>query len=189
MADDSKGAPGADGGKPGDAGAGNSKPDEMVPRARVDEVTARAKRAEEQLAQLKEAQESDRKKALEKNQEFGKLYEEEKAKAAQLGAIQAAVGEYLKAELEGLTDAQKALVPNLPDHEKINWVKKARSAGVFGSKPGIPPTFNNPPGSNTGEWWLDLKPSDPKLQELSSEQYLKWKAKNKSAAAGIKGGF
>lgn len=176
--------------KPGEPGAGAPKPDETVPRARLDEVTARAKRAEEERDRLKETQETERKKVLEKNQEFGKLYEEEKAKAAQLGAVQAAVGEYLKAEMEGMTDAQKALVPNLPDHEKINWVKKARAAGVFGTNGGPPKTFNSPPANNGGEWWLDLKSSDARLSGLTSEQYLKWKKHNKSAGpVAIKGGF
>lgn len=164
---------------------------ETVPLARLNEVVARAKRAEEKLTSLEQAQENERKSSLEKKQEFEKLYMTEKSTVEKLKPYETALQDYLKSELEGLTEEQKSLVPDLPDYAKLTWVKKAKTAGVFGKNgDSIPGTFNHAPAGNGGKWWLNLKGSDPKLADLSSAQYAEWKAHNKgTVSTRIQGGF
>jgi len=114
--------------------AAETKQENVIPQARLDQEVARRHKVEEELAVFRKAQEEAGKKTLEEQNKFKELYEAEKVKASAFEEVSTSLQEFYSQETKDLTDEQKALIPDLPIHKKLTWVKKAREAGVLGAK-------------------------------------------------------
>ena len=153
-------------------------------QARIDSEVARRHKAEELLAQkdkeieaFKAQQETVKTKTLEEQKKYQELYEGVKAKASLADELSAVVGNILKENMEGLTDDQKALVPEGPPHKQLDWVAKARKAGIFGKSPAPEKTFDGKlrNGVPPEKWYLDMDSKDPRFTTLTPMQYTEWK--------------
>ena len=157
-------------------------------QARIDAEVARRGKAEKKLAELQKAQEDAEQKRLEDDKKFKELADglkvkltETEQRAAIIPELESAVQGLLDVETEGLTDEQKALIPEGPVHKRLAWITQAKKAGIFAGKEGPAGTFNKKvsPRVASEKWYLDLKADDQKLKDLTMPQYLEWKAFNK----------
>ena len=167
-------------------------PNAVVPKDRFDSVYARAKAAEDKLAELKKTQDEANRKALEEQGRFKEMYEAERVKAAVVEEMTKAVESYLGEEIAGLDDTQKALIPEGSAHQRLAWVKKAKAAGLFADGKATPKTFDGKVkhGAAGDKWYLSIPSSDPRFNDLTAAQYAEWKAANgKTGPKGFKGGF
>lgn len=106
--------------------------EQRIPKSRFDEVNNRAKAAERKLAQL-EAAEAQR---LEQEQlakgEHQKVIDALKPKAERAEALEAALQTYYEAELAGVPEDKRGLIPDGDVTTRLDWLKKAKTAGLFG---------------------------------------------------------
>ncbi len=130
---------------------------------------------------------------MKEQKKFQELYEGSVPKVKLADELSVAVQAYYDAEVDGLSDEQKALIPDGAPHTKLAWLKKAKAAGVFGKQTPAPAgTFNGKPknGLPPEKWYLELDSSDERFSTLTGSQYQEWKAHNKAPAnAPMRGGF
>ena len=165
----------------------------MVPQSRVDQIVAHSHKLEDELINLKKNQEIESTKKMEATKQFETLYQTEKKKVEimqpTLTAMETAFKTLLDAEMVDLKDEQKTLIPSGTSHEQLIWLKKAKAAGVFTGQTPPPQTFDGKPRTNLpAKWYLGIKSSDPRFNDLTNEQYLEWKSHNQKAIP-VKGGF
>jgi len=153
---------------------------EAITQQRLDAEVARRHKAEEELEKHRKGMEESKTKALEEQNKFKELYEGTKAKAAEAEELGKSLSFYYAQETEGLTDEQKALIPDAPVHKQLEWVAKARKAGVFGKPTGTDKTFNGKMRNVPPEkWYVDIDSKDARFNTLTPAQYQEWKAHNK----------
>lgn len=199
MADGNEGN-GGEGAKGGDGKGpegGDKQPvkKDPVPYERFESESARRHKAETRVKELEDKAKADSEAALKETGKYKELYEGIAPKVKLAEELEKSVGEYFAAESEGLSDEQKALIPDGATHVKLAWLKKAKAAGVFGKQQKQPDkTFNGKPkdGLPPEKWYLELEEGDPKVAELTSAQYLELKAHRKALAGApvkVPGGF
>ncbi len=122
------------------------KPDKTVPYSRFDEVNERAKKAEAKLQEIKDAEAERERLAKEKQGEYETLYQEAEGKAKQFESnyetakekaerLEGVVNNMLNAKLESIPEEFHDLIPeNLSPEQKLDWVSKAESKGLFKDK-------------------------------------------------------
>ncbi len=161
---------------------------ENVPKERFDQVWARAKAAEDKLDAVKKSQEATDQKRLEDDKKFKELADglkvkltEAEIKTAAMGEMEVSISAYLEDETSGLTDEQKALIPEGAAHKRLAWIRQAKKAGIFATKEGPAKTFNGPIRSQVpaDKPYLSLSPNDQALLKLPMWQYQEWKVFNK----------
>lgn len=107
-------------------------------------------KAEAREAEAARAREED----LKKQGQFQKLLEEQtpkyEAAVAQAKRYETALAGYLEAELKGVPESMKALIPEGDAASKLEWIAKAKAAGALGEKKpaGKGPDGSPPPGSS-----------------------------------------
>lgn len=147
------------------AGAGTPAPapskEQMIPKHRFDEVYGQMKSLQEELTEIKKSQETQKTKELEDTQQFKTLYEKQKAEYealhSQSTAYQTSVSQY-ETVINGLVESKLASVPaelhdlipaNLTVTEKLDWITKAESKGLFGAKQTVNVPIGQPMGVPT----------------------------------------
>jgi len=104
----------------------------------------------------REAEEAKaREEALKKQGQFEALYNEAAPKVQTLEALnkrqEAALASYLDAELKGVPEAMRPLIPDGDAVSKLEWITKAKVAGAFGAaaagSKGKGPDGTPPPGA------------------------------------------
>ena len=124
-----------------------SERESMIPRARFDEVY-------EQLKELKKWREGQEK-ADAKRQEQERLQRGEheeviaelKPKAERAERLEGVLVSMLEVEIEQIPDKFKSLIPDGDVAAKLDWIAKAKSAGVFTPAKPTPPDINATEGS------------------------------------------
>jgi hypothetical protein len=127
----------------------------MIPKARLDEVIKERDDARRKADAMEKAQQEAERKRLEESAEYKKLYESTladvtalKPKAEQVDAYEATLKEILDAQIAELPEEFRGVVPDgLPTQGKLNWLAKNKSifmkpepydigAGKKGTQPG-----------------------------------------------------
>lgn len=117
-------------------GAKNTAHEDMIPRARLNEVIAERNTVRDQLEKLEKAQREADEKRLADQQQWQQLYEAEKAKVAQLEplktqfeSVNATLDSLLDAQLEALPDDMRDMVRELPVdvQGKLDWLAKNKA--------------------------------------------------------------
>lgn len=130
----------------------------------------KTKAEQRELAEAK-AREED----LRKQGQFQKLLEEMTPKfeavSAQSKRQEAALNLYLEAEMKGVPEGFKALIPEGDAASKLEWIARAKASGAFGQTPAVPkgktPDGTPPPGSSG--------------KVMTHEEFVKLPAKDRSA--------
>jgi hypothetical protein len=161
--------------KPSDPPVDPKPNDHMIPKSRFDEVNNNYKTAKEQLDQLlKEKEEADRK-AKEQQGEYQTLYEQANQQLetyktdfegtkSRVEALEGIMNSMLQTKLEGIPEEYHDLIPdNLSPEQKLDWITKAETKGLFGTK-----NSEEPVGGPTN-------PINPKtdFENMNSFQLLK----------------
>lgn len=160
-------------------------------QARIDAEVARRHKAEEKAAALEKAAADAAEASLKEQKKYQELYEGAAPKAKRAEELEKALGAYLASESADLTDEQRALIPEGAPDVQLNWIKKAKAAGVFG-KQTPPQTFNGKTkqGVPSDKWYLEIKSDDPRFASLSGREYQEWKAHNRAPeSVVVRGGF
>lgn len=187
MADGKEGEKGAEG---GESEKGGEKKDPV--QERINAEVGRRHKAEARVKELEDKAKADNEAALKATGEYKKLYEDIAPRAKLAEELEGSVKTYLAAELDGLSDEQKALIPEAPPHKQLEWLKKAKAAGVFGKQNPPDKTFNGKPkgGLPPEKWYLELEDNDARVGTLPQAQYLERKAYRKSSEpVKVRGGF
>ncbi|MEN2464915.1 hypothetical protein [Ornithinibacillus sp. JPR2-1] len=147
------------------------KPDDiMIPKSRFDEVNNNYKSVKEQLDQLLEEKKEEERKEKEQQGEYQSLYEQAneqlqtykqdfestKTRAETLEGI---ITNMLNTKLESIPEEFHDLIPdNLSPEQKLDWITKAETKGLFGTKKSDDPVggLTNPSTSKTN--FEDMNP-------------------------------
>ncbi len=169
-------APGEDGKDQQDKAGGDSKLMDPDLPSDPEQLKALLKKEREDKAHLQtvhtemktkaEAREAEGAKAreedLKKQGQYQKLLEEQTPKfevlQAQTKRQEAALSGYLEAELKGVPESMKLLIPEGDAVSKLEWITKAKAAGAFGDKKaagGKGPDGSPPPGKGGTVMTLD----------------------------------
>ncbi|MEH7521694.1 hypothetical protein V7149_00205 [Bacillus sp. JJ1503] len=126
--------------------ASKQQTDHMIPKSRFDEVNQRFKDVQAQLDSiLAEKQEADRK-AQEEQGKFQELYENTAKEFTQVKTQYESVenrAKELEGVITGLLETKLSTIPedyhdlipgNLTPEQKLDWINKAETKGLFGKK-------------------------------------------------------
>lgn len=142
-----------DGAENTDAGTQTTSP--MIPKSRFDEVNKKMREYEKQLEALSRAQqEREQKEALDRG-EHEKIINDLRPQAESAKKLTAALDAYFQQELMDVPEDMRDLIPDGDLTTKIDWLKKAKTRGVF-KKPAPPVTDAGAQGTGSGA----LKPSE-----------------------------
>lgn len=171
-----------EGSKEGDPGQGktDNSEEKTVPYTRFAELNKKTKDLQTQLDTLitektkqdKEKEKAERE-AREKQGEFEKLYSETKtnyeileaeniSNKSRVEALESVVQELLNNELNAIDKEHQELIPDLSVEEKLSWIIKAKSNGLFGKKE------ENPIGSPSNP-----PPATKKVSEMTPNELFK----------------
>lgn len=157
--------------------------EQTIPKHRFDEVYSQMKALKEQVETFQAERATKEKEELEATNQFKALYEQT---SAELEALKAKTGTYensvntYEATINSMVDTKlstvpeqyRALVPaNLSPVEKLDWINKAETTGLFGAKPTVVET---PIGQPT-----PAEPQTVDYTKLSAEELLHMAYSNK----------
>lgn len=120
--------------------------EQMIPKHRFDEVYGQMKTLQEQVEAINAEKVAKEKEELEKTNQYKTLYEQQSEEynkyKTQVTTLEAKTTEYEKmfegmvqAKLDSIPEDYRELVPsNLTLSEKMDWINKAESKGLFKSK-------------------------------------------------------
>ncbi|MGR9546546.1 hypothetical protein [Priestia megaterium] len=121
----------------------------MIPKSRFDEVNTKFKEMQSRIAEFEQAKataeaerQAQEKADAEKRGEYEKLYREKQSEVESLQAfkertesLEGVIGGLVEAELKAIPEEYHDLIPeNLSSEQKLNWISKAKSKGMFASK-------------------------------------------------------
>lgn len=140
------------------------KPNEhMIPKSRFDEVNNNYKTVKDQLDKILKQQEQEDLESKKKQGEFEKLYNETneqlgtyknnyESTKSRVEVLEGIMNSMLNTKLESIPEEFHDLIPeNLSPEQKLDWITKAETKGLFGSKKSDEPVGGptNPGPQNT----------------------------------------
>lgn len=135
------------------------KQENMIPKSRFDEVNDKFKEVKDQLdALLKEKQDKELEQK-QKNGEFEELYkstlsEVEALKQSQqrAQALEGLISEMVDAKLSEIPEELHEIIPDgMTPEQKLSWITKAQSKGLFGVQKQTNPKEDQPLGEGTND--------------------------------------
>ena len=113
----------------------DAKPENMIPKSRLDEVIAQRDAAQKKADALETAQQAAEKKRLEESNQYRELYEKTQAeltslkpKAEQVDDYEKTLGELLTVQVAELPAEFQDVVPDgLTTKQKLDWLSKNKS--------------------------------------------------------------
>ncbi|MEI2356064.1 hypothetical protein [Mesobacillus zeae] len=128
----------------------NQTAEHMIPKSRFDEVNSSYKTAKEQLDKILAEKAAAEKKAQEEQGKFQELYEKtnqeydqfkSKFESVEVRAkeLEGVINGLLETKLEAISADYHDLIPNnLTPEQKLDWINKAETKGLFGKKEQAP---------------------------------------------------
>lgn len=171
--DPDKGEAGASAGteKTGDEG----QQDNRIPYSRFQEVNKAKIAAEAELQKYRDAEAARQLKEQQEAGEFQKIIDSLKPKVERVEALEKALKAYLDAEIADIPEDMRSLVPEGDVTAQLNWVKQAKTAGLF-KKPQAAPLDGGKQGDGGGSPSIKLTPEQEKAAlaaGMTKEQFAK----------------
>lgn len=135
------------------------KQENMIPKTRFDEVNSKFKEVQEQLNALLKEREDKELEQKQKNGEFEELYkstlsEVETLKQSQerAQALEGLISEMVDAKLSEIPEELHEIIPDgMTPEQKLSWITKAQSKGLFGVQKQSNPKEDQPLGDSTND--------------------------------------
>lgn len=178
-----------------------------TPKLTVEELTTKLEAAEKEKAELLKETMSRKEKLKEletKNQKaeearlteegkFKELFEKANPKLERLNSLLPVLENIFNLEIQDIQEDKRELIPNLDIEKKIEWVKRAKSKGLFGAvkeEKKAPvgsvqsKTAANPAGLPEFASW---PATDPRVGSLKPGEYEIWKKHNRKDSGALRG--
>ncbi len=137
----------------------------------------RAEKAQDEVARLRAEMEEQRKEAerakLDEVERLRLEAREAKEEASRAQALEAALKDYLEAELADIPEEMLELLPELPPERKLSWVKKAKGAGLLSVASEAAPGAESRKPPLRGA--VDRRSPSQMMREGDVEAYRRWR--------------
>lgn len=142
----------------------------MIPKSRFDEVNQNYKQMKEQLDKLLADKAEQERKVQEEQGQFQELYKSAseqlndfKSKTEQFESrtkeLEGVIGQLLEAKLSDIPEEFHDIIPdNLGAEQKLAWIERAQTKGLFGAKAQSPIGESTNPGNSQA---IDLSKLNP----------------------------
>lgn len=151
----------------------------------VSEANAESKERKEKLRAIEKEKQDRDAAALKEKGQFEELVKTLEPKAQRAETLEAALKGYYDLEVADVPEEKRSLIPAGPVETQLQWLKNAKTQGVFGAPKKEPEkTDHKKTGDPNAPEFLSWAPNDPRLPSLSRENYNRWKQHNGRDGSG-----
>ncbi len=156
----------------------------------------------EHIRKLEDSRKAEEDKHLKDQNKYKELYEGASPTLERFKKLEPMLNTMLETEVAEIPEATRDLIPQFSTvEEKLLWVRNAKTKGLFAAPPAIDPKTGKPvvpvktPASSvqsktqtseTAQEFLSYPANDPRLTQLSLNDYRLWKQHNQKGV-GVKG--
>ena len=144
----------------------------------------------EKLEALEKEKNKEKENALAEQGKYKELYDSVMPKIQRFDALVPRLEKIYETEIQDIPEDKRDLIPQGNVEEKLEWVRNAKSKGIFGAQKQAPAnslqskTNGHMPGTPEFVSWQS---NDPRLTKLSTAEFVLWKQHNRRNSSGVKG--